>query len=199
MTGFNITNGSLVGEIFKHGDTLDVYPDTYEVDMNTDYESSLPPGSKVSSSNDLLAQLKNVHYSVVSKLTDTYIREYDDKLDLLQTVLSMGLTSEMHLVQNLCVIMNKILNQDLIRILDENPKASNLLELVVLVMQHWLKEMIDRDPFILNNTLMILEMLCRSYGFCSRFKNRDLLEKLLHISKQPHLSTSTKQQIFRIV
>jgi hypothetical protein len=55
MTGFNITNGSLVGEIFKHGDTLDVYPDTYEVDMNTDYESSLPPGSKVSSSNDLLA------------------------------------------------------------------------------------------------------------------------------------------------
>ena len=95
--------------------------------------------------------------------------------------------------------MNKILNQDLIRILDENPKASNLLELVVLVMQHWLKEMIDRDPFILNNTLMILEMLCRSYGFCSRFKNRDLLEKLLHISKQPHLSTSTKQQIFRIV
>ena len=55
MTGFNITNGSLVGEIFKHGDTLDVYPDTYEVDMDADYDSSLPPGSKVSSSNDLLA------------------------------------------------------------------------------------------------------------------------------------------------
>ena len=135
---------------------------------------------------------------MVSKLTDTYIREYDDKLDLLQTVISMGLTSEMHLVQNLCVVLNKIFNADLIRTLDEQPKTSNLLELVILVMQHWLKEMVDRDPFILNNTLMIMEMLCKSYGFCSRFKNRDSVEKLLTLSKQPYLSTSTKQQIFRI-
>lgn len=74
-----------------------------------------------------------MHYSVVSKLTDTYIREYDDKLDLLQSVIALGLTSEMHLVQNLCVVLNKILNADLVRILDEHPKASNLLELVVLV------------------------------------------------------------------
>ena len=51
-----------------------------------------------SSSNDLVATLKNVHYSVVSKLTDVYIREYDDKLDLLQTIISLGLTSEVHLV-----------------------------------------------------------------------------------------------------
>jgi hypothetical protein len=104
----------------------------------------------------------------------------------------MGLTNEMHLVQNLCVILNKIMNADLIRILDENPKANNLLELIILVMQHWLKEMVDRDPFILNNTLIILEMLCKSYGFCSRFKNRELLEKLLGISKQPYIGTSVK-------
>lgn len=46
---------------------------------------------------------------------------------------------------------------------------------------------------------MILEMLSKSYGFCSKFKNRDCLEKLLTLSKQPHLSSSLKQQIFRIV
>ena len=97
------------------------------------------------------------------------------------------------------MILNKIFNADLIRILDEHPKVSNLLELVILVMQHWLKEMVDKDQFVLNNTLMILEMLCKSYGFCSRFKNRDCMEKLLTISKQPYLSSSTKQQIFRIV
>ena len=67
--------------------------------------------------------------------------------------------------------------------LDEQPKTSNLLELVILVMQHWLKEMIDRDPFVMNNTLMIVEMLTKSYTFCSRFKNRDSLEKLLTIAK----------------
>ena len=111
----------------------------------------------------------------------------------------MGLTNELHLVQNLCVVLNKIINADLVRILDENLKASNLLELVVLVLQHWIKEMIDKDPFILNNTLMILEMLCKSYGFCSKFKNRECLEKLLGISKQPHISSAVKQQVFRIV
>ncbi|CDW91065.1 UNKNOWN [Stylonychia lemnae] len=193
-TNYNITNGTLVGEVFKHGDTIDVYPDIYEVELNAQFSSN-----KHSSSNDLVGTLKNVHYSVVSKLTDTYIREYDDKLDLLQSVISMGLTNELHLVQNLCVVLNKIFNADLIRILDEHPKVNNLLELVILVMQHWVKEMIDKDNFVLNNTLVIIEMLCKSYGFCSRFKNRDCMEKLLTISKQPYINSSTKQQIFRIV
>jgi len=116
-----------------------------------------------------------------------------EKLDLLQTTISMGLSHEVPLIQNLCVVLNKVFNADLIRMLDEHPKASNLIELVIVVMQHWLREMVDRDPFILNNTLIILEMLCKSYHFCSRFKNRDCLEKLLMISKQPYLSTSTKQ------
>ena len=92
------------------------------------------PSDRMSTSNDLLATLKNVHYSVVSKLTDTYIREYDDKLDLLQTTIALGLTNELHLIQNLCVVLNKIFSSDLIRILDEHPKTSNLLELIILVM-----------------------------------------------------------------
>jgi hypothetical protein len=87
----------------------------------------------LSSTHDIVATLKNVHFSVVSKLTDTYIREYDDKLDLLQSVISLGLTSELSLVQNLCVVLNKIFNHDLVRKLDEENKASNILELVILV------------------------------------------------------------------
>jgi len=58
--------------------------------------------------------------------------------------------------------------------------------------------MIDRDPFILNNTCMILEMLTKSFNFTSRFKNRDCVEKLITISKHPHLSSAIKQQIIRI-
>ena len=82
--------------------------------------------------------------------------------------------------------------------LDEYPNQNNLLELVVLVMQHWIKEMIDRDPFILNNTIMILEMLVKSFTFTSKFKNRDCVEKLIATSKAPQLSSSLKNQIIRI-
>jgi hypothetical protein len=34
MTGYNITNGTLVGDIFRHGDTVDVFPDLYDLDIN---------------------------------------------------------------------------------------------------------------------------------------------------------------------
>mmetsp|Transcript_2973 Transcript_2973/g.2813 ORF Transcript_2973/g.2813 Transcript_2973/m.2813 type:complete len:206 (+) Transcript_2973:604-1221(+) len=91
------------------------------------------------------------------------------------------------------------MNADLVRILDEHDKANNLLELVILVIQHWIKEMVDKDQFVLNNTLMILETLCKSYQFCARFKNRECMEKLLTISRYPLINTSTKQQVFRIV
>ena len=81
----------------------------------------------------------------------------------------------------------------MVRLIDEEPKASNLLELLILVMQHWIKDMVERDPFILNNTLMLLEMLIRSYGFTSRFKSRECAEKLLTISKLPHINTSVRE------
>lgn len=55
--------------------------------------------------------------------------------------------------------------------LDEEQNAS-ILELAVLVMQHWINKMIDEDKFILNNTLMILEMFIKSWSFCSSFKSR---------------------------
>ena len=32
VTGYNITNGTLVADVFKHGDTVDVYPDIIHSD-----------------------------------------------------------------------------------------------------------------------------------------------------------------------
>jgi hypothetical protein len=34
MTGYNITNGTLVGDVFKHGDTVDVFPELFDQDIN---------------------------------------------------------------------------------------------------------------------------------------------------------------------
>lgn len=78
-TNFVLTPGSNVKDCLRHGDTIDAYPDTYETDMLNQF----PSDESLSTSKDIVSMLKNVHYSVVSKLTDTYIREYDDKIDLL--------------------------------------------------------------------------------------------------------------------
>lgn len=80
----------------------------------------------------------------------------------------------------------------------DDPDNKNVLELFVLVMQHWLTKVVMEDRFILNNTLMILEILIKSWSFCSEFKNRPAVEMLLRISKEPMLPTSTKTQILRI-
>ena len=58
--------------------------------------------------------------------------------------------------------------------------------------------MIERDKFVFNNTLTILEMLINSWAFCSGFKHRTAVEKLLNLSKEPMLPASTKTQILRI-
>ena len=49
------------------------------------------------------------------------------------------------MVQNLCVVLNKIVNADMVRILDERPEANHLLELFILVLQHWIRELVDMD------------------------------------------------------
>lgn len=65
-------------------------------------------------------------------------------------------------------------------------------------MQHWINKIIEEDKFIMNNALMILEMFIKSWSFCSSFKNRPCVEKLIKLSKEPLLASSTKSQILRI-
>ena len=161
---------------------------------------------KKEEATDLVSTLKNVHYSLVSKLSDAYIRNFDDKAELLNTVLALGLSEDVGLIQNLCVILNKILTSETVKMLDERENR-NLMELTVLVMAHWISHMVDADRFVLNNTLLILEMLVKSCkpkrintigSFCSSFKNRPCVEKLLQMSKDPMLNSSTKAQLLRI-
>ena len=66
------------------------------------------------------------------------------------------------------------------------------------MMQHWITKFISTDNFILNNTLTIMEMLIKSWCFSSSFKHRPACERLLQMSKEPMLPSSTKSQILRI-
>lgn len=135
--------------------------------------------------------MKNVHYSLVSKLSDSYIKEYTDQAELLTHILPLGLSEDSPTIQNLCVILSKVMNTSTVQLLDKEENRS-LLELMVLVMQHWITKYISTDNFILNNTLTIMEMLIKSWCFSSSFKHRPACERLLQMSKEPMLPSSTK-------
>ena len=134
---------------------------------------------------------------MISKLSDSYIQEYTDKAELLNTILPLGLSEDVPTIQNIWVILNKVLTRDVVALLDDENNSS-LLELAVLVMQHWINKIIEDDKFIMNNALMILEMFTKSWSFWSNFKNRTWVEKLVKLSKEPLLPSSTKTQILRI-
>lgn len=69
------------------------YPRVYE-DHIDDIPSILGP-------KDLIYALKNSHYSIVHQITDTYIADYENKADLIQTIMSLGMTKDKQLVHNL--------------------------------------------------------------------------------------------------
>ena len=68
--------------------------------------------------SDLLHTLKNVHYSLVSKLSDAYIKEYNDMAEFLTHVLPLGLSEDLPTIQNLCVVLHKVMNRDTVALLD---------------------------------------------------------------------------------
>jgi len=155
-SGYTLPASSLVGDHFKQGDSIIVWP-------RADYED-FPHTYQKENADDLVHTLKNVHYSMISKLSDSYIQEYTDKAELLSTILPLGLTEDVPTIQNICVILNKVITRDVVALLDDESNSS-LLELAVLVMQHWINKIIDEDKFILNNTLMVLEMFIKSWSF----------------------------------
>ena len=140
---------------------------------------------------DLLNSLKTCHHSLISKLSDTYVKEYENQADLLTQILPLGLANEAATIQNMCVVLNKVMTRETVHILDQEEHRS-ILELMVLVMQHWITQFIHEDKFVLNNTLNIMEQLTKSWAFCSAFKHRPALERLLNYSKDPMLPSSTK-------
>ena len=189
ISGYTLSANSLIGDHFKHGDTCIVWP-------RVDYED-FPNTYRKEEAGDLLHTLKNVHYSLVSKLSDSYIKEYPDPAELLNHVLPLGLSEDLPTVQNMCVLLAKVMNSEMVHVLDKEENRS-LLDLTVIVMQHWITQFIARDNFVLNNTLQIMEMLIKSWCFTSSFKHRPACEKLLQMSKEPMLPSSTKNQILRI-
>jgi len=66
-------------------------------------------------------------------------------------------------------------------------------------LQYWVTDLIDKDQLLMLNTMQILDALLKSWSFCSEFKKqRGAIDKLLALSKEPRLSASDRQLIFRV-
>lgn len=81
-----LKDSALVCEVLKSGSSVFAYPKVYK-DHIDDIPSVLGP-------NDLIYALKNSHYSIVKDITDTYVADYENKAELLQTMMSLGLSKD---------------------------------------------------------------------------------------------------------
>lgn len=76
------------------------------------YEGDTDPLPAILGPNDLLYALKNSHFSIVNEISDSYIKNFENKADLLQTIMGVGLTKEKTLVHNILVVLTKTLSED---------------------------------------------------------------------------------------
>ena len=106
-------------------------------------------------------QLQDQQKQLASKLTEASILRYDDKMMLIKNSASMGMSSDARLTQNLAITLNKIINGPIVAEFDKE-ENKNVLNLLVLVLQYWVTDMIDKDQIILMNTMQILETLIKS-------------------------------------
>ncbi|CAI2386997.1 unnamed protein product [Moneuplotes crassus] len=188
--GKPLQESSLVCEVLNSGSSVFAYPKMYE-DHIDDIPSILGP-------KDLIYALKNSHYSIVQQITDTYIADYENKADLIQTIMALGMTKDKQLVHNLCIVMVKLCAEQKTIDLFDTPDNKNMLDLTVLAIEKWINTFAKKDKFVLNNTCKILEYLLKSRLFYEKFKNKPCLDLLIRISRDPLTPTATKALILKI-
>ena len=146
----------------------------------------------------MIYALKNSHYSIVKEITNSYVADYVNKADLIQTVMSLGITKDKHLVHNLCIVMVKLLIEQNVLNLYDDPYNRNMLDLTILGIEKWINTFCESDSFVLNNVCKILEALLKSRLFYEKFKNKACIDTLIRISRDPLTPTATKSLILKI-
>lgn len=86
-------------------------------------------------------------------------------MELIKQTASMGMASDIKMIQNLAITMNKIIAGPVVVEFDKE-ENKNVLNLLVLVLQYWVTDVIDKDQLILINTMQILDCLLKS---CKRY------------------------------
>lgn len=64
----------------------------------------------------------------------------------------MGMSNDPRVIQNLALTLNKIISSPLAVEMDKE-ENKNVLNLLILVLQYWVTDMIDKDQILMINTL----------------------------------------------
>eukprot|EP00347_Sterkiella_histriomuscorum_P015139 403358172 len=196
-SGYVLPNSSKVGEVLKYGESLIAFPEKeklfqHNCDQFCTCQFKTP-------ATDLMNQLQDQQKSLASKLTEASIQRYDDKMELIKNTVSMGMTNDVRVIQNLALTLNKLIAGPLVIEFDKE-QNKNILNLLVLVLQYWCTDLIDKDQLILINVMQTMECLSRSWTFTSAFKQqREAMEKLQKMAQDPQLAPSDRNQVFRVV
>lgn len=190
ISGIPLKESSLVWEALRSGSSVFAYPKVYH-DHIDDIPSILGP-------KDLIYALKNSHYSIVKQITDSYIADYTNKSDLIQTIMALGTTKDKQLVHNLCIVMVKLLTEQDALDLYDDPYNRNMLELTSMAIEKWITSYCETDVFVLNNVWKMLEALLKSRLFYEKFKNKPWIDTLIRISRDSLIPTSTKALILKV-
>lgn len=114
--------------------------------------------------------------------------EIEDIQALVQTVVPMGLTSnETPVLRNVGLTLSKALTYqqaaELFREDDHDPQVAQdslvLLEMVVLMIEHWAGSHLQRDVYLKGLTITVVEVLVHSVAFWARLKQSAVIAKLL--------------------
>lgn len=79
ISGLPMDYSALITEVLKSGGMAFAYHKRYEGDNN--------PLPSILGPNDLLYALKNSHFSIVNEISDSYIKNFENKADLLTTIM----------------------------------------------------------------------------------------------------------------
>ena len=65
-------------------------------------------------------------------------------MELIKNTVSMGMTNDVRVIQNLALTLNKLIAGPLVIEFDKE-QNKNILNLLVLVLQYWCTDLIDKD------------------------------------------------------
>ena len=135
ISGMPMDYSALVTEVLKSGGMAFAYHRWYGDDKD--------PLPAILGPNDLLYALRNSHFSIVNEISDSYVKNFENKADLLQTIMGQGLSKDKLLVHNILVVLIKTLDESNIHQIYDVPENWNLIELTVIAFEKWINELAE--------------------------------------------------------
>ncbi|CAG9330504.1 unnamed protein product [Blepharisma stoltei] len=183
--GYSLSNTSFVGDLLKNDDRIVAVPD-----------ENGPGFISAHDTHELLSMLSTIQENIVGKLSEAAVVAHQPPEELILSILPLGFTQNPATLHSVCTILTKGIHEGTVRLLDDR-SYSNLLSMLITVLQYWVMELMDRDSIVQQAVIDILEICMRSRLFTSSFKTQTIMAKLMNATRG--LNTTGKAKLTRII